>query len=162
MDWISDLRPYAVRLGFELGRPDLVALAAFAIAIIAALVIHRLLHSLVAAALNQNPESLRLLRRVRGPTRMVFIAVAITITLPIATFEPNIVAFMRRVLAVTIIVFGGWSVVAAIMTRPERAERRCKVDVEDNVTGRKHLTQMRLLRRTRSRTPGAEPRPARP
>jgi hypothetical protein len=93
---------------------------------------------------------------------MVFIAFAITITLPNLIFEPNIVAFLRRVPAVTIIVFGGWSVVGAIMTRPERAERRCKVDVEDNVTGRKHLTQMRLLRRTRSRTPGAEPRPARP
>jgi small-conductance mechanosensitive channel len=54
---------------------------------------------------------------------------------------------MRRVLAVSIIAFAGWSAVIAIEGWASIIEKRQRLDVEDNLVAGKHHTQTRLLRR---------------
>jgi small-conductance mechanosensitive channel len=143
---ISQLRDLAVSFSADIGRPDIVALAVFLIAIIGAMIVHRLLYTILVRSLNGDRER-AILRNIRGPTRFVFVAAAITVALPIATFEPNIVTFMRRVLAVSMIAFAGWSLIVAINGWAALVERRYRIDVDDNLVARKHYTQTRLLRR---------------
>ncbi len=56
---------------------------------------------------------------------------------------------LQQALLIAFIVLIGWAVLTALHVGTVVYSRRFKIDVEDNLVARKHLTQVRILERTR-------------
>ena len=82
-----------------------------------------------------------------GPIRMALVIVAVAIVLPVAPLEREAQAAVGRALMVAFIVLLGWSATAAISLASDFYLRRSNMDSAANPLARKHLTQVRVLRR---------------
>ena len=82
-----------------------------------------------------------------GPIRMALVIVAVAIVLPVAPLEREAQAAVGRALMVAFIVLLGWSATAAISLASDFYLCRSNVDSAANSLARKHLTQVRVLRR---------------
>jgi small-conductance mechanosensitive channel len=118
-------------------------------AIAAGLLAFRLLRWLVNAILGSN-EAVRwrlVGRRVRGPVRLLLVLCALLIVAPYVADETETSALARRIGWAAAVGLGGWAILAALNAYLDLAERRYRLDVEDNLTARKHHTQFQVLRR---------------
>ena len=86
-------------------------------------------------------------RRVRGPLRLLCVIGALLIAAPWIADDTEASALARRLGGLAAIALAGWSVVAALNAYADLAERRHRLDVEDNLVARKHHTQFQVLRR---------------
>ena len=86
-------------------------------------------------------------RRVRGPLRLLFVIGALLIAAPWIADETDASALARRIGGLAVIALAGWSIVAALNAYADLAERRHRLDVEDNLVARQHHTQFQVLRR---------------
>jgi len=82
-----------------------------------------------------------------GPIRMALVIVAVAIVLPVAPLEREAQAAVGRALMVAFIVLLGWSATAAISLASDFYLRHSNMDTAANPLARKHLTQVRVLRR---------------
>jgi hypothetical protein len=85
--------------------------------------------------------------RTRRPTRMAFIVAALSLAASVAPLTAGQAASAKHVLLILFIVLVGWIVLTALDIGAALYLRRFKVDVEDNLLARKHLTQVKILRR---------------
>jgi small-conductance mechanosensitive channel len=113
-----------------------------------ALWLHSLSMRLLHYFLDRRSFARSLLRSVHGPTRLALALLALGIALPTAPLEPGMSDVLTRLLLLAVIGLIGWSVIAAMRAAASLHLRRFRLDTEDNLLARKHLTQVRILLRT--------------
>ncbi len=129
--------------------PDwLVAVLAFAAAAGLALLIHRTAMRLAHRVVSPRRQFLQsLISATEGPIRVALMVVAVAILLPVVPLEPQARAAVGHALVVTFIVLLGWSATTAITLASDFYLSRANADNSADLLSRKHLTQVRILRR---------------
>lgn len=82
-----------------------------------------------------------------GPSRLAVIAAALRAVLPLAGFPAGVSHVLGQTLLVALIVLVGWSAMRAIEVTATLHVQRFRLDVDDNLMARKHVTQVRILQR---------------
>ena len=121
------------------------------IAIVAALIIHGVGVGLVRRLVQKRDEFWRsLVARSRGPARLSLIVVGLALAVSVAPLSRSQADAAREALLVVFIVLLGWIVLTAMDIAAALYLRGFRTDVEDNLLARKHLTQVKILRRAAS------------
>jgi small-conductance mechanosensitive channel len=130
--------------------PDWAAdLGAAAVAVAAALVCHAILMRAVRRGLDSRRVFLRsLLSQTRGPTRLALIIFALSVALSVAPFAGETRAGADQALLIAFIILMGWIAVIAVRLAGQMYLLRFRLDADDNLLARKHLTQVRILEQT--------------
>jgi small-conductance mechanosensitive channel len=122
---------------------------ALAAAVAVAVVCHAVLMRLVRRALDSRRVFLKsLLAQTRGPTRLALIIFALSVAVSAARLDAAARADARQALLIAFIILTGWIAVVAVRLAGQIYLLRFRLDVEDNLLARKHLTQVRILERT--------------
>ena len=125
-----------------------VGLGVVVLALIAALVLHRLL---VAAAGHMiGPKrsiALLLLENTRGPARLALCLLAVALVLPLAPLNDLLRNQLTHLFVVASIALIAWIAIRAVDMAAGRYLRRFHNDMENNFLARKHVTQVRVFRR---------------
>ena len=140
--WLTDL---ALRLAWA--PPWAVSLGLIAVAVLVALAVHFVLVRVVRRSLARDAFWSALAVRTRRPTRMAFIVAALSLAVAVAPLTAGQAAAGKQALLVLFIVLVGWIVLTALDIAAALHLRKFKIDVEDNLLARKHLTQVKILRR---------------
>jgi small-conductance mechanosensitive channel len=128
--------------------PWLVSLAAFACAIALALFAHRMAFAIVTRLVAGMDLFWRsLVSRTHGPTRFAVITVALAFAASISPLTVGQATLIREVLLLCFIALIGWIAKTALHIWTTVYLRRFKLDADDNLLARKHVTQTRILRR---------------
>lgn len=128
--------------------PWLATLIVFAAALALALGAHELLVRLVRRVLSRRDEFWRaLVVRTRRPGRMAMVLLALVAASPVAPLSADTAGLVRHSLLIGFILLFGWAALTAVDIAAALYMRRYRVDVSDNLVARKHLTQVRILRR---------------
>lgn len=128
--------------------PWLLSLVLLAVATLAALALHGVAVRLVRRGLRgKDAFWSALLLRTRRPSQLALLVVAATFARSIAPLSDQQATVLGHVLLIAFITLVGWTTVAAIDIAAALHLRRFRVDVEDNLLARKHLTQVKILRR---------------
>ncbi len=136
-DWLSWLPAEAVAAAMLAG--------AAAIAFLA----HRTFVRLVRRFIGPGRPALQsFVTRVYRPARLALMIFAVAFVLPAAPMSSEAAATVGQMLLVAFIALVGWSAVVALSMATDLYVRRFRIDVEDNLLARKHMTQVSVLRRT--------------
>lgn len=123
-------------------------LALLALAAAAALLAHAAVVFLTRRALRTGDVFWRtLVARTRRPTRLAAVLLALGFALPLAPLAEAPAAWLGQGLHMGVIIALGWIVLTALDIGAALHLRKYRIDVEDNLVARKHLTQVRILRR---------------
>jgi small-conductance mechanosensitive channel len=111
-----------------------------------------LLHAAFLTALRrllrgQRPYLQSILDRTRNPTRLGLLLIALAIALPTAPIESEAESVIARVLILGTIFLLGWIALAALHIGANLYLQRFRIDIDDNLLARKHLTQVQVLLR---------------
>jgi small-conductance mechanosensitive channel len=129
--------------------PDwLVALIILAVAATLALWLHSLIMKLLDHFLGRHSFARPLLTAIRGPSRLAFALLTLSIAIPTAPLDPATSGFAARLLLLAMIALVGWIAISALNTAASLYLLRFRLDSEDNLLARKHFTQVRILLRT--------------
>src|SRR5579862_4721869 len=90
---------------------------------------------------------LSILDATKNPARFGLLLVALAITLPTTPLGAETKAILAQCLLLATIFLFGWIATAALEIAATIYLRRFRVDVEDNLLARKHITQIRVLLR---------------
>jgi len=128
--------------------PWAVALVILAVATTAAW----LLHAAILATLNRLFRGRRsylrsVLERTQNPTRLALLLIAIAIALPTAPLGSDTKTVVVRFLVLGTICLFGWIAMTAAHIAASLYLMRFRIDIEDNLLARKHVTQVRVLLR---------------
>jgi small-conductance mechanosensitive channel len=88
-----------------------------------------------------------LLVRTRRPAGLALVVMATSFAVAIAPLAEDQAALARHVLLIAFILLVGWSAMTAVDIAAALYLRQFKIDVDDNLLARKHLTQVKILRR---------------
>jgi small-conductance mechanosensitive channel len=124
-----------------------VASAVLVMAVVAALLVHSVLVH-VARRLTRGAFLGMLLPRIRGPSRLALIILAVSIATQLSPYGPDAISAITRVLLIALIVLCGWIASITIALAADLYLRRFTLDSEDNLLARKHYTQVRILQRS--------------
>ncbi|HEY8617329.1 mechanosensitive ion channel family protein [Phenylobacterium sp.] len=128
--------------------PWLASLIIFGAALAFALTAHEAIVRLVRRALTRRDEFWRaLLVRTRRPGRVLTVIIALGVALPAAPLRAGAAGVVQHLLLIAFILVMGWVTLTALDIAAALYMRRYRIDVADNLTARKHLTQVRILRR---------------
>jgi small-conductance mechanosensitive channel len=131
--------------------PWVVSIAVAAIALIVVQLAYGLVVRAVVGTLDGRDAFWRsLLVRTRGPGRFALIIVALSWSVHVAPFPDREARLIQHGLGIAFIVLCGWAVLSAVDIASALYLRRYRVDVADNLLARKHLTQIRILKRALS------------
>jgi small-conductance mechanosensitive channel len=89
----------------------------------------------------------KLLGRIGPPTRLGVVVIGLGVLLQNLPYRGGIFVLIEWGLLFGFVVFVGWSAIAVVNTAADLYLRRVPLESEDSVLTRKHLTQVRLLRR---------------
>jgi small-conductance mechanosensitive channel len=104
----------------------------------------RLLRPLLSA---RHPYWSALLQTTKGPTRLALLVAALALALPIAPFSAEVEAVISELLSIATIALIGWIAIAASHLGGEAYVAHFRGEGIDVQVARKHLTQVRVLRR---------------
>jgi small-conductance mechanosensitive channel len=82
-----------------------------------------------------------------GPTRLGFVLFALALALPSTSFSDATASRLSHILLVALTVLVGWSAMRAFEIAATLYLQRFRTDVDDNLLARKHVTQIRILKR---------------
>lgn len=117
--------------------------------VVAALAAHQLLHGIAKRFAEKHGLFARaLVQRTAGPARLALVIVGVSVAASVAPMSTAGRDLLRHTLLIGFIVLVGWAAVAALHVWSVVYTRQFRVDVEDNLVARKHLTQVRILERT--------------
>jgi len=135
LDWAPDLVVAAIILG---------------LAIVLALGLHAAAMAILQRlnARWQHPFAITLAAETRNLSRVALLAIILGLALPAAPLGPDARIAIGRILLLTFISVVGWSAITAAHIAADLYLRRFRLDVDDNLLARKHITQVRILRRT--------------
>ncbi|MFC7396810.1 mechanosensitive ion channel family protein [Chelatococcus sp. GCM10030263] len=130
--------------------PDwLYATLLLACAAIVALLLFRMLLRALRRLIGPKQAFLQsLITRTHGPIRLALVIFAVAAVLPAAPLASGATRTIAQLLLVAFIVLVGWSALTAIDLAAQFYLRRFKLDSEDNLLARKHLTQVNILKRS--------------
>ncbi len=129
--------------------PDwIVAMVILGLSVTLALGMHSLAMQVLQRIFMGRPYGNPVLAAIRGPTRLALIVVGFGIALPTVPLAPETGALLVRLLLLAVIGLVGWSVMRGLNTAATLYLMRFRLDTEDNLLARKHLTQVRILLRT--------------
>ncbi len=103
-------------------------------------VLRRLLHG-------RRPYLQSVLDQTRNLTRFGLLLVALAIALPTAPLGSDTKNVIARLLVLGVICLLGWMAMTAVHIAANLYLMRFRIDVEDNLLARKHITQVRVLMR---------------
>ena len=111
-----------------------------------------LLHAAILAVLRRlfhgrRPYLRSVLEQTRNPTRFALLLIAIAIALPTAPLGADTKTVLVRILVLGTICLLGWIALTAAHIVANLYLMRFRIDVEDNLLARKHVTQVRVLLR---------------
>lgn len=128
--------------------PWAVSLGLVGLAIVLAIAAHQVVASVVRRGLAKTDAFWPALAlRARRPTRLAFIVAALSVAVSIAPLTAAQTTGARGLLLILFILLLGWILMTALDIGAALYLRRFRIDVEDNLLARKHLTQVRILRR---------------
>lgn len=123
-----------------------VALVVVVIAIGVAWLIHAAILVVLRRLLRNRPPYLRaILEATKDPTRLAFMIAALAIALPTAPVDSNTVGVLAKLLAMATICLVGWIALTVLRIGANLYLLRFRMDAVDNLTARKHVTQVRVL-----------------
>jgi small-conductance mechanosensitive channel len=118
------------------------------LAALLALVVHRVILVVLRRAFGEHHPYLRsLVGRASGPLALALIAFALAAVLQSALFDPAVSTALARILLLAFIVLAGWIAHIAVETTSTLYLRRFDASATDILLARKHLTQVRILKR---------------
>ena len=143
IDWVESTATWV---------PDwVIALACLVTAAALAITLHGAALRLLRRLVPESQEFLHsLISAIQPLLRVGLAAFAIALVLPAVPLEREARAFIGHWLVVTFIILLGWSCTAAITLASDYYLRRPGIDFSGDPLGRKHLTQIRVLRRVAS------------
>jgi small-conductance mechanosensitive channel len=149
-DLIQDIRTQlsAIRNALSFAPPWAVS----AVILVTAVVVAWLLHAaILAGARRLLPGRRTYMRSILGatknPTRLGLLLLALAVALPTTPLERDTKALLAQWLALATICLVGWIATTALEIAATIYLRRYRLDVDDNLLARKHLTQVRVLLR---------------
>jgi small-conductance mechanosensitive channel len=126
----------------------LVSTMVLAGAALLALLFHRTFMRMVRRLIGQQHIFVQsLISRVFGATRFALVLAAIALALPVVPLSGATALLIAEALVVCFVLLVGWAAITAIELAGDFYVRRFRIDVSDNLLARKHLTQVRVLRR---------------
>jgi small-conductance mechanosensitive channel len=138
----------AVRNALSFAPPWAVSLVLFLIAVAVAWLLHAALLAAVRRVVRgRRPYLLSILDATKNPARLGLLLLALAITLPTTPLGPETKAILARCLLLATIFLLGWIATAALEIAATIYLRKFRLDVEDNLLARKHVTQVRVLLR---------------
>ncbi len=141
----SALRAIADALGFA---PAWVAsLIILAGALIVAWLLHAAILALLERLLRRRPYWYSILRATKDPTRLAFLLAAFAVVLPTSPLDQDTKAIFARLLVLATICLLGWMAITALNIAANIYLMSFRIDVQDNLLARKHITQVRVLLR---------------
>jgi len=125
-----------------------VAVLIVALAVAIAYSLHRSLRKLLRHLLAvRYPYVLSVFTQMRGVTRLALLILAMIIAIPVAPFDPDTAGWLARLLLIAVIGLVGWTAITALNIAADLYLRQFRIDTDDNLQARKHLTQVRVLMR---------------
>ena len=118
-----------------------------ALAIVASLAVHQLLRWVAHRALAGRPFVLSLVERVRALSRLAFVTIALGLVVPALDLSATTAGWIEGVLRFIFVVLIGWMAIIAVDVGVTVYLLRFRIDTADNLLARKHVTQMRVLKR---------------
>ncbi|MGH6727567.1 MAG: mechanosensitive ion channel family protein, partial [Pseudolabrys sp.] len=110
--------------------------------------LHRTVRKLLRAAFaNRYPYVFSIFTQMRGVTRLGLFILALVIALPVAPLDPDTTEWLARFLLIAVIGLVGWAAFTALDIAADLYLRQFRLDVDDNLLARKHVTQVRVLLR---------------
>lgn len=111
-----------------------------------------LLHAAILAGLHRlfrerRPYLRSLLEQTRNPTRFALLLMALAIALPTAPVDGETKRLIARFLLLGTICLLGWMALTATQIGANLYLQRFRLDIDDNLLARKHITQVRVLLR---------------
>jgi small-conductance mechanosensitive channel len=85
--------------------------------------------------------------RTRGPVRLTLVTLALSLAVAVAPLTHYQSELLKHVLLIAFILLMGWITLVAMDIAAALYLRGFRTDVEDNLLARKHLTQIRILKR---------------
>lgn len=86
--------------------------------------------------------------RVRGVIRAAFVLTAVNLALQSPLFPEALKAMSAQVFWVALVLLVGWTCLVAVDVGAALHVRHYRIDIDDNLLARKHLTQVKILKRT--------------
>jgi small-conductance mechanosensitive channel len=128
---------------------DLAASAAILVgAVIVALLVHAAALALARRLMGERQVFLRtVLGATKGPTRSALVLIALAIVLPLAPLAGDTASTLARLLGLATICLLGWTALTGLHVGADLYLMRFRLDVDDNLLARKHITQVRVLER---------------
>lgn len=127
----------------------LISIVTFALALGLAHAAHALAYrALARLAKGEDLFWRAIVTRSRRPTRLAAYLSALVIALGLAPLTRVQAALLGHVFVVAVIVLATWLAIVAVHVFTTLHLRRFKLDTEDNLLARKHVTQSRILERT--------------
>lgn len=135
-------------------RPDWAPLWALNLVVLglgalAGLILHELVSRMIRRTLRRkNSYWATLVVKLRRPTRLAALIFGLAAGASLAQLGEGGVEALRRILAVAFVILVGWSALTALEIWSLLHVRGFRLDAEDNLAARKHVTQTRILTRT--------------
>ncbi len=128
---------------------SVVAAIILALAAVIAYSLHRVVRKLIRRVLAQRyPFVFSIFSQMRGVTLLALLILAMIIAIPVAPLDPNSTEWLARLLLIGAIGLIGWAAITALNISADLYLQQFRLDVEDNLLARKHVTQVRVLLRT--------------
>jgi small-conductance mechanosensitive channel len=132
------------------GTPSWAILAAIVVgATVAALAVHRFVFFLLERKLRNADHFawLLILRKTKGPAAFAAVMVALSLSLQLGPISGSAADVLTRLMQVAFIALFTWVAIVTTDIFGSIYLRRSRLDVEDNLLARKHVTQIRILKR---------------
>jgi len=118
--------------------------------LVSAVAVVWLLHAAILVVLRRilrgrRPYLLSMLNATKNPARFGLLLFALAITVPTTPLGPETRAVLAQCLLLATIFLLGWIATAALEITATMYLRRFRLDVDDNLLARKHITQIRVL-----------------
>jgi small-conductance mechanosensitive channel len=125
-----------------------ISLMILALAILAGLIAHRLIFDILTRLVAERDLFWRsLVSRTARPARFAVLVVAMSFASTVAPLTTWQEGALRHILLIAFIVLVAWIIRSALHIWSTVYLRRFKLDAEDNLLARKHVTQFRIFRR---------------
>lgn len=121
-----------------------VLLAAMTLAVLLYNGIVKMMRSTLGA---RHPNVRALFTQTKGPLRLALIVFALSIALPLAPIDARVAGGLSRAMHVAFIALLGWIAMVAVQIFTQVYLKRFRIDTEDNLLARKHVTQIGILKR---------------
>lgn len=129
----------------------IVGLSLVMLAVTAALIVHKGIVMFARQAIG--PKGARralwviILERTQEPGRLALCLAAMAIAMPLAPLSDPLRSWLTQLMVVSCIGLVGWIAIRAVDMGSGRYMQSFRVDVEDNLLARKHITQVRMFKR---------------